>query len=746
MNLRTILTGLLGLALLVALVVPPAVVTADSTVVVKPSSMNNWFFINDQAATPALALATATGNFTPGPATPPAGTGSAHFLLSGSSDGQAITTPVTSPIPLSQITALSYDTYRSSFDSGNNLAVSLQFPIDYSTVDSNVGFQGRLVFEPYQGAGGTVTQNTWQHWNALGGRWWASRTTATGSNGLCPQSSPCTWAQVQANWPTAQIRPDANGLVLKAGSGWAVFNGNVDNFTIGIGGTNTTYDFEPETQCTAVCYVNAATGNDAYGGDTPATAKKTIQAAVTQVSPGGTVHVASGTYHEDVSVGKTLSLLGAGYNTTTVSGVPGGGSATVQVGAANVLIDGFTVTRDGNALATWNDPLNTAGVAVQGLTNNAEVRNSRFVGNRTAIDINNSNGNFVHNNIIDDNRTGLVFRNQTDNTTVTENFITNNWTVGVLFLNAGGAPPQQALNSHFNNNDISGNWYGQVVDRQSGGAIPPPGTTNTKDFTLNWWGTTNPVVTTSDSTEPPYAAQIPTTYGGTATAPGGQPDIAGPASANIVYQPLLCTGTDTDVETTPGRGTIGFQGDPAQNTFYKDNDNDGYGDPNVTAQGCTAPAGYVSDNTDCNDNAASIHPNAPEVCDGVDNDCDGLTDEGFTNTDGDTQADCVDADDDGDGVNDNVDNCPLVSNANQANADGDALGDACDPDDDNDGVFDVNDACPGTPTGTTVNSSGCPLAVNKDQCKGDGWKTLRRADNTTFKSQGDCVQYANTVK
>jgi hypothetical protein len=694
MKTRRFLPGLIGLALCAALLLPSAVVTADSTVVVKPSSMNGWFFIDDQNDST------------------PAGSGSAHFQLGGASDGQALALPVAAPIPLTQITTLSYDTYRSSFDAGNNLAVALQFPIDFSTSDSLTGFQGRLVFEPYQGAGGTVPQNTWQHWNALGGLWWASKTSVTGSNGLCPQSNPCTWSQVQMNWPTARIRPDAVGLVFKAGSNWAGFNGNVDNFTIGLSGTNTTYDFEPETQCTTVCYVNGATGNDGYGGDTPATAKKTIQAAVSQVSAGGTVHVAAGTYHEDVTVGKTMSILGAGYATTTVSGPIGGGGSTFQIGAANVLLDGFTVTRDGNNPVDWNGALNTAGVAVQGLTNSAEIRNSKFVGNRTGIDINNSNGNFIHNNIIDDNRTGVIFRNQTDNTTVTENFITNNWTVGVLFLDASGGtnvPVQTAANSHFNNNNLSGNWYGQVVDRQSGGALLPPGA-NLKDFTHNWWGTTNPVVTTSNSTEPGYAAQIPTGYGGSATAPGGQPDIAGPASANIVYQPVLCTGTDTNVETTPGRGTVGFQGDYSQNTFYKDNDNDGYGNPNVTTQACTAPTGYVADNTDCNDNAASVHPNAPEVCDGVDNDCDGFVDEGFANTDGDSMADCVD------------------------------------PDDDNDGVLDANDLCPGTPAGTTVNSAGCPLVTNKDQCKGDGWKTLRRANNTTFKNQGDCVQYANTGK
>ncbi|MBL6743820.1 MAG: thrombospondin type 3 repeat-containing protein [Candidatus Poseidonia sp.] len=50
-------------------------------------------------------------------------------------------------------------------------------------------------------------------------------------------------------------------------------------------------------------------------------------------------------------------------------------------------------------------------------------------------------------------------------------------------------------------------------------------------------------------------------------------------------------------------------------------------------------------------------------------------------------------DDDGDGVGNEVDNCPATPNPFQLDRDGDAYGDACDDDDDNDGVLDLNDDC-----------------------------------------------------
>ncbi|MFH1725245.1 MAG: LamG-like jellyroll fold domain-containing protein [Elusimicrobiota bacterium] len=54
----------------------------------------------------------------------------------------------------------------------------------------------------------------------------------------------------------------------------------------------------------------------------------------------------------------------------------------------------------------------------------------------------------------------------------------------------------------------------------------------------------------------------------------------------------------------------------------------------------------------------AVGPSA-EACDGLDNDCDGSTDEGFQDFDGDGTADCVDPDDDDDGLPDAGDACPF---------------------------------------------------------------------------------------
>ncbi len=284
--------------------------------------------------------------------------------------------------------------------------------------------------------------------------------------------------------------------------------------------------------------------------------------ALAGTTTGGIINAVSGTYDEDVNINKSIQLLGVGAASTSLRGVIGGDGATVRISASNVEVAGFAITRLGNNLTDWNNPaLNSAGIAIQGAYSGTLVHDNNIFGNRTGIDVNNSSTHTFRNNTINDNRTGLIFRNVTDNLTIVENEIKENWTVGILFLDASSGtnvPLQTALNCTISNNDISGNWYGQIVDRQTGGSLPAPGA-NLKNFTCNWLGTTSPVITTASSAEPGYAAQIPLAYGGTAVAPGGQPDICGAASANIVYIPMLTAGTDANIETTPGRGTFGFQ-------------------------------------------------------------------------------------------------------------------------------------------------------------------------------------------
>lgn len=64
-------------------------------------------------------------------------------------------------------------------------------------------------------------------------------------------------------------------------------------------------------------------------------------------------------------------------------------------------------------------------------------------------------------------------------------------------------------------------------------------------------------------------------------------------------------------------------------TYYKDADRDGYGDAGDSVVAYAAPDRYVSNDSDCNDSNAGIHPGAKEnVCNGIDDNCDGRIDEG----------------------------------------------------------------------------------------------------------------------
>ena len=102
--------------------------------------------------------------------------------------------------------------------------------------------------------------------------------------------------------------------------------------------------------------------------------------------------------------------------------------------------------------------------------------------------------------------------------------------------------------------------------------------------------------------------------------------------------PETCDGTD---ENCNGQIDEGF----SIYSWYYDNDGDGFGDSATVIQTCDVLSGMVENNTDCDDTDALYNPNTSEICNGLDDNCDGQIDEGFAFND-------WYYDDDGDGFGD----------------------------------------------------------------------------------------------
>lgn len=123
---------------------------------------------------------------------------------------------------------------------------------------------------------------------------------------------------------------------------------------------------------------------------------------------------------------------------------------------------------------------------------------------------------------------------------------------------------------------------------------------------------------------------------------------------------------DTDPEMTPRQPLVSLpyaflagQSMCVPMPWYTDADSDGFGIAGAdTTLSCTKPELFAPNVDDCDDTNPTINPGAVEVCDGVDNDCDGTAESGI-DTDADAIDDLCDLDDDDDGIEDQFDDCPL---------------------------------------------------------------------------------------
>ncbi len=306
----------------------------------------------------------------------------------------------------------------------------------------------------------------------------------------------------------------------------------------------------------------------------------------------------------------------------------------------------------------------------------------------------------------------------------------------------------------------------------------------------NWWGTTDPAQIRAhvyDREDSPTAGRLVFAPFGADGVPAIRGDRDGDGVPDVHDNcPLTANPSQDDADgdrmgdacdpspSVPPTGMCDGVNDVADT--YADSDGDGWGDPcdldpawSATYPGAPevcdgrdndgdlvfAP-GELSDSDadnaltcgDCSDTNPLIHPGAVEICNGVDDNCNGTVDESFPDLDGDGIKDCVDncagiqnpdqtdhdddgsgdacdvcTDTDGDGFGDPgfplntcpTDNCPTVSNPTQADADGDGIGDACDAcsDADGDGF--------GYPTlpASTCPPDNCPAVANPTQADAD---------------------------
>lgn len=376
-----------GLACAIAVAVTAVGAANAAVVVVDPPQLlptpgpGGWWLVEESPS----SSGNATGALVSGPGTPPSRDGSVQMMLDAGPNGRMLLGTVDyNGTPLDDLTNLEYSTHRTSADPGGNLAIALQIQVDYDLTDAHTGFQGRIVFEPYFTAGsGNVGQNVWQTWDPTNGpvaKWWGSSISgpfAPHVGGVavaqqCPQSAPCTWNQLKSFYPDAGIHVTLGAVLLKAGAPWPSFVGNADALTIGVNGSDTTYDFEA---CATrhVATTGSDAGNVCHDSGAPCA---TIQRAIDVACEGDTILVAPGTYPESPDVDKSVTLQSTGGAAVTTIDLQTGPTylGSLQIGGDTVVVDGFTIEGRDVSCPT----LAASNVTVTTTADDVTIRNNRI--------------------------------------------------------------------------------------------------------------------------------------------------------------------------------------------------------------------------------------------------------------------------------------------------------------------------------------------------------------------------------
>jgi hypothetical protein len=193
------------------------------------------------------------------------------------------------------------------------------------------------------------------------------------------------------------------------------------------------------------------------------------------------------------------------------------------------------------------------------------------------------------------------------------------------------------------------------------------------------------------------------------------------ASSGVVASATDCDDADAAVHPGASEACNGYDDDcdglvddddsspTGASTWYLDADLDGYGDASSSTTACSEPSGHVSDSTDCDDSDADVNPDATELCNGYDDDCDGLVDGDDTGLSASASTWYFDAD--GDGWGD------AGTSTTACSAPSFYVSDDTDCDDSDPGVNPgASEACNGVDDdcdGVADSSATCPCNINR---------------------------------
>jgi len=142
----------------------------------------------------------------------------------------------------------------------------------------------------------------------------------------------------------------------------------------------------------------------------------TVQAAINNATPGDTIFVHQGIYHENIVVNKSISIIGENKNKTMIDG--GGSGVVVRIVADNVSLSGFTIQNSGEEAFE-------SGILIQSNFNNISGNIIEKNG-LTGVYLNNSFGSLLFENIITDNGGDGVFLVYSSNNILFNNVVARN--------------------------------------------------------------------------------------------------------------------------------------------------------------------------------------------------------------------------------------------------------------------------------------------------------------------------------